>query len=283
MTSVVFPISISAAAGAAAWYGRRVWLRTQIRRRLAKAETRQAQPRETVRRPFARRYSAIPWIIGLVTLLFLVAGLRCPVNIAFGISVVIGFLASQTDAWVVEIRRSRIEAQLADTIDILIATVKAGASLQSALETAARDAKKPLRPELEEMVARLRLGDAPADAFELLRQRVPMETFRLFATTLTVNWEVGGALAETLSSVGRTIRDRLTTARQIRTLSTQGRVTTISVLAVTYFLGAMMLQAEPNRMMNFLTSTTGQWLVTLALVLQGIGIAMVSHMSRPKV
>ncbi len=57
--------------------------------------------------------------------------------------------------------------------------------------------------ELQEMVARLRLGDAPLDVFDLLQQRVPIETFRLFCTTLSVNWEVGGGLAHTLASIGQ--------------------------------------------------------------------------------
>mgnify|MGYP003313527534 FL=1 len=110
-----------------------------------------------------------------------------------------------------------------------------------------------------------------------------METFRLFCTTLTVNWEVGGGLAQTLASVGRTIRDRMAIARQIRTLSTQGRITTISVLSVTYFLAAMMWQSDPDRMLGFLSTSVGQMLVTAVLVLQGIGIAMVAKISRPKV
>jgi len=279
MISVAVPLSVGAAA---VWYGRHVWLKNQVQRRLV-GEARRTNERKATRRPFARKHPVLPWIIACLSLSILVMGLSCPVKVAVAISIVIGLLVVQIDVWIVEVRRARIESQLADTIDVLIATVKAGASLQVALEAAATDTKAPLRPELEEMVARLRLGDAPADAFNLLRQRVPVETFRLFSTTLTVNWEVGGALAETLSSVGRTIRDRLATTRQIRTLSTQGRLTSMSVLAVTYFLGAMMLQAEPNRVMNFLTSAVGEWLVTVALVLQGVGIALVSRMSRPRV
>ena len=75
----------------------------------------------------------------------------------------------------------------------------------------------------------------------------------------------------------------MTIARQIRTLSTQGRITTLAVLSITYFLGAMMWQSDPPRMIGFLTSPEGQWLVTGALLLQGIGIAMVAKLSRPKV
>ncbi|MCG8651845.1 MAG: type II secretion system F family protein, partial [Pirellulales bacterium] len=175
------------------------------------------------------------------------------------------------------------ETQLADTIDILVASVQAGSSLQSALDQAAANTSRPLRGELEELVARLRLGDQPGDVFELLRQRVRLETFRLFSTTLTVNWQVGGGLSETLAAVGQTIRGRLTIARQIRALSAQGRITTLSVLAVTWFLAAMMWQSDPARFEGFLGSALGSWLVSGALAMQGVGILMVARISRPKV
>jgi tight adherence protein B len=166
---------------------------------------------------------------------------------------------------------------------MLVASVQAGASLQSAMEIVSNDIGQPLERELQEMVARLRLGDAPQAVFNLLQQRVPIETFRLFCTTLSVNWEVGGGLANTLASIGQTIRDRMAIARQIRTLSTQGRITTLAVLSITYFLFAMMWQSDPSRMLGFLSTSVGQGLVTAALLAQGIGIAMVAKISRPKV
>ena len=282
MNAYVFPIGLTAAVGGVLWYWRHTWVRDQIRQRLlAGSETEAAVP-ET-ERAFARRHHILPWVCGVILAALLILAFSWPTNISVALGIVAALLLMQVDAWIYEIRLGRIEAQLADCIDMLVASVQAGSSLQSALEIASNDSGQPLQGELQEMVARLRLGDAPTDVFELLEQRVPAETFRLFCTTLTVNWEVGGGLANTLASIGQTIRDRMTIARQIRTLSTQGRITTLAVLSITYFLGAMMWQSDPPRMIGFLTSLPGQWLVTGALLLQGIGIAMVAKLSRPKV
>ena len=282
MNGYVLPLSLSAAVGAVLWYWRHTWVRDQIRNRL-ESEADINDDIGVVEQPFARRHHLLPWIAGILVASGLMLGLRCPTNIAVAVGIVVSLLLTQVDAWILEIRQSRIEAQLADCIDVLVASVQAGASLQSALEAASNDMQQPLQRELQEMVARLRLGDEPVDVFELLRQRVPVESFRLFCTTLSVNWEVGGGLAMTLASIGRTIRDRMIIARQIRTLSTQGRITTLAVLSITYFLAAMMWQSEPGRMYGFLSTVAGQWLVTLALLLQGIGIALVAKLSRPKV
>ncbi|MBM82791.1 MAG: pilus assembly protein TadB [Planctomycetaceae bacterium] len=282
MNSIVWPMGLSAAVGLVAWHWRRAWLRDQVRQRLqTQSEAEETLPR--LERPFAGRHYIWPVVAGVLSSTALITGLSCPANIAVGIGLVVLLLLTQIDAWILEWRLSRIERQLADCIDILVASVQAGASLQAALDSAANECSQPLKREFEEMVARLRLGDAPPDVFELLMKRVPAESFRLFCTTVTVNWEAGGALASTLAAIGETIRDRMQIARQVRTLSTQGRITTMSVLGVTYFLAAMMWQSDPLRMEGFLSTSVGQWLTTAALVLQGVGIAMVSKISRPKV
>jgi len=45
----------------------------------------------------------------------------------------------------------------------------------------------------------------------------------------------------------------------------------------------MMWQADGARFVNFVTSVVGSWLVAVSLFLQGIGIALVSRISRPTV
>ena len=225
----------------------------------------------------------MPWILVIPVVLMLNWYWTCPWNLAIGVGFVLGLVGMEIDAWFYQWRLSRIEAQLAEAIDVLVASVGAGSSLQASLLQASEFSPLPLRTELAEIVARLRLGDSPPDVFGLLQQRVPTETFRLFSTTLTVNWQVGGELSETLAAIGSTIRGRLAIARQLRTLSTQGTLTTLAVLGVTWFMAAMMWQADPPRFLSFLFSTVGSWVVAASLFLEGIGIALVSRLSRPKI
>lgn len=283
MNSVLFPTGLLAAALGIGYYWYESWRREQVRLRLAEGEQAAEEEIEFAAQPFARRHWWIALVIATAMVVALIFALQCPIPIACGVGLVVALLGIEADAWILEWRQSRIESQLADTIDVLVASVGAGSSLQSALAQAAEYAPMPIKRELDEMVARLRLGDSPPDVFSELSERVPMETFRLFATTLSVNWEAGGSLGETLAAIGHTIRDRLIIARQIRALSVQGRLTTMVVLGVTWFMAAMMWQSDPPRFVRFLVSPTGVWLIAFALALQGVGIAMVSKISRPKV
>ena len=283
MIGQIIPIGgLIAAVCGLAYYWFHVAQRDRIIRRLQDAEE-PGDASDASERPFASRVPWLPWCLAVPLTLLLLWFFNWPINIALGVAFVFAFVGMELDAWIYQWRLSRIEAQLADAIDVLVASVGAGSSLQSALRQAAEFSQMPLRGEFAEMVARLRLGDSPPDVFDLMSQRVPTEVFRLFSTTLTVNWQVGGELAGTLAAIGTTIRDRLTIARQLRTLSTQGTLTTLTVLAVIWFMAAMMWQADPPRFTAFVVSPVGSWLVAGCLLLQGIGVALVSRISRPRI
>lgn len=262
------------------WY--RAAQREAVRQRLKSSDLEEVL-RSTQNRPFSRRHPIVPWLIALPLGILLIWLWSWPINITVGLVLVAAFIGIEIDAWIHQWRLARMEAQLAEVIDILVASVSAGASIQTSLAQAAEFAPRPIRGEFAELVARMRLGDSPNDAFVILQQRLPTEVFRLFATTLTVNWRVGGELSGTLASIGGAVRDRLAIARQLRTLSTQGTLTTVVVLGIVWFMAGMMWQSDPRRFANFVQSDMGSWLIAVCLGLQGIGVALVSRIIRPKI
>ncbi len=231
---------------------------------------------------FARRHYVLPWIVAVAVAVILIVMVGLPPLYAVAFAVIVGLLGGQVDGMLLARKQDRIEVQLADAIDLIVSALGVGATLQSALENALRDMRSPLRPELEDVVVRWRYGDEPAVVLGSLAHRVPLETFRLFATSLAVNHEVGGSLVQTLASVGRTIRNRIEITRRLRALTMQGRVSVAAILIVTYGLAAIMWRNEPDRMAGFLLSTVGQWLVAIAMVLQGLGIVWIAALCRPK-
>lgn len=238
-------------------------------------------PDENVRR-FARRHYLLPWLAaaaGFAALRYL-AGV--PPSFAVALSLVVGLFGVQLDALWMARKHNRIESQLADAIDLMVSALKVGATLQSAMESALRNARPPFRGQLDEVLARIRFGDVPQSVLMALAQRVPLETFRLFAVTLAVHWEVGGSLTQTLASVGRTIRDRIEVSRRLRALTMQSRASMAAIVLVTYFIAALMWRADPPRMADFLASTAGQTLVSLALVMQAVGMVWISAISKPR-
>ncbi|MEO1617349.1 MAG: type II secretion system F family protein [Planctomycetota bacterium] len=234
-------------------------------------------------RPFIRRNHWIPVIVGVVTFLicFFLVGLKWPYCLTTGVWGWV--IALQIDQFRVAQAHAKIEAQLSRTIDFLVAAIRAGAALPLAMNQVTEEMKSPLYEQFSEINTRIRLGDKPSIAMRRLVQRVPLETFNLFATAIAVHWEVGGSLAEPLSSVGRTIRDRIQISRRIAGASIQAKLSTLAIMIVTYLILIMMYVNDPEIVGGFFSTIGGQALVSVTFILQAVGVLVIGHLSKLRV
>jgi Flp pilus assembly protein TadB len=271
--------------GLIASYWRKARIREQARQRMehaaAASEASEAAPIPRAR-SYLVRYRFVPWMLSLFAagLLYFAFDWAPPFVIA--VSLIVGLLADRLESYLAERRTARIETQLADAIDLMVAALRAGAGVADALENAMRETRSPLLPQLEEVVGRIRYGDDPRAVYHGLTQRVPLETFLLFASALSVQAETGGSLAPTLASVGRTIRDRIEIARRIRSNSAQSEVSTLAVFLLTYFIAVLVWRGNPEQMHEFLATKIGQWAVAGTILLQAVGLVWMSVISRMK-
>jgi tight adherence protein B len=274
--------ALVAGLGIVIYLWRRIHILEVTRARLRDAESPAAAAQVGRDRPFVRPQWLLPWLLAVLVgaALYYFAHFASVFAVTFAI--VAGLLATQWEVQRVVRARLRIEEQLADALALMVAALYAGAGAVSALEASVREARRPLRPQLDELLGRIRLGDDAQTALRALEARVPLETFRLFASALSVHWETGGSLTRTLATVGRVIRDRIEVNRRIRTLTSQARTSTMAVLLVTYFIALVIWRNDPARMREFLATMVGQVLAAAAIGLQAVGLVWASALSRMK-
>lgn len=203
-----------------------------------------------------------------------------PVQVAIALGALLGVLTYLAEDYVASQRATTIETQLAAAIDLMVGSLRAGASLLAAFEAALQESDRPLRPYLQEVAGRIRLGDDPRAAVGDLQVYVPLETFRLFATSLAIHWEVGGSLATTLSTVGRTVRDRLELSRRVRAQGVESNASVAVVLMIAYVLAFLMWRTNPDRLQAFVATGIGTTMVAGVIALQAVGLVWMSRLSR---
>ncbi|HEY3161779.1 MAG TPA: type II secretion system F family protein [Vicinamibacterales bacterium] len=242
-------------------------------------ETSAAAPARTIK-AFPPRHRVAAYAAGVVAgaVLWAVAGV--PLAIAVAAGILVGVLAHLVEEHVGGQKTDAIEAQLAAAIYLMVGSLRAGASLLAAFESALEEVGPPLRPYFQEVAGRIRLGDDPRGAVSALQVHVPIETFRLFATSLAVHWEVGGSLATTLSSVGQTVRDRIELSRRVRAQAVEAQASVAVVLVMAYVLGFLMWRTNPDRLEAFIGTSIGTSLVAAVIVLQAVGLMWMSRLNR---
>ena len=265
------------------WYGHR--MRRLADERLASmsgsidvGETRD-EPRRTIR-AFPERYRMAAPASGIVAGggLWLLTGM--PIEVAAAVGLLFGVFAHLVEDFLAAQKAEAIEAQLAAAIYLMVGSLRAGASLLAAFESALEEVGPPLRPYFQEVAGRIRLGDDPRSAVSDLQRSVPLETFRLFATSLAVHWEVGGSLATTLSTVGQTVRDRIELSRRVRAQGVESQASVAVVLAIAYVLAFLMWRTNPDRLEAFVQTGIGTAIVAGVITLQAIGLVWMSRLNR---
>jgi Flp pilus assembly protein TadB len=266
--------------GIAAWRVGRIRSRATERLEvLDPAEDPENQQEWLPQSPFVQRHRLIPWLLGALAGGVLLVGIGLRPIYALAACAILGVLATIVDKIRVERANSRIEAQLADAIDLMVGALRAGAGLLDAFEAATQESPSPLKAQLLELTGKIRLGDDAKRVLRELTERVPLEAFRLFVLTLTVNWDVGGSLAPGLTTVGKTIRDRIDLGRRVQAQTTQSRVSVMAILGVSYFVGVLMWRADPHRMQEFLATEFGSNAIGAALILQAVGLFWINRLS----
>ncbi|MEM7810815.1 MAG: type II secretion system F family protein [Planctomycetota bacterium] len=264
-----------------------VWLRLRDERLAAERLTDDAvsaddAPAPRRARRLFRRYRWIGPLAGIAAGFAVWAATGLAVVIAVAAGLVTALLTSQFLDFLYQRRLARLEADLADAIDLMVGSLGAGVGATAAIDAAARETRGTLKALLTDLLNRIRLGDAPREVFEDLNDRVPRETFLLFSSTLAIHWEVGGSLAPILASVGRTIRDRIEVGRRIRTNTTQARLSVVAVIALTYFIAFVVGRSNPEQMEAFLFSETAAWFIAGSLLLQALGVFWMSRLATPR-
>jgi tight adherence protein B len=167
---------------------------------------------------------------------------------AFGIllGLVLALVGFQAPAIYVGIkgnmRRKKFVNQLGDTITLMANSLRAGYSLLQTMELVSRETKDPIATEFSRVVREVGLGISTEEAMQNMLRRVPSEDLDLLVTAINIQHEVGGNLAQILSTIGHTIRERVRIQGEVRVLTAQvqlsGYIITAMPVALAAFIGA---------------------------------------------
>lgn len=172
-------------------------------------------------------------------------------------------------------RLKTFESQLPDALLMVSGAMRAGASLNVALESMIKEQKPPLAQEFELMMREQRLGVDFDTALVNIEKRNPIQDFSLVVAGMRISREVGGNLAEIMESLATTLREKATMEGKIRSLTAQGKMQGIIMSSLPLLLMAILNVLEPKAMGAMFTTLIGWATLTVILVMVGIGYAFI--------
>ncbi|MBE6391947.1 MAG: hypothetical protein E7042_07105 [Lentisphaerae bacterium] len=166
-------------------------------------------------------------------------------------------------------RLNKFSTQLEDALNMISGALKAGFSINQALEEVADQDIHPLSVEFRLLTQEIRLGVTLEQALENMSRRIESEDFELVAVAISTARKTGGELTSTLSRVAALIRERVRIAQKVRALTAMGRMQAIMIGLMPFLLLLGMYHVSPHLIRTFFSTPIG--LISLiAVVLMDI-------------
>jgi tight adherence protein B len=207
-------------------------------------------------------YAAAVVLVGLMALIgapSLPVGIMAALILAAAPLVVLNQMKKQ--------RLKAFEAQLPDTLNLLAGSLRAGYSFLQGVEAVAQETSDPMARELRRVIAEARLGRPLEEALQDVATRMQSLDFDWAVMAIRIQREVGGNLAELLSTVADTMVQRSRIRGEVRTLTAEGRLSAVIMGLLPLGIGGFMFISAPEYIGTLFSSVVG-W-----AMIAGAGIA----------
>jgi tight adherence protein B len=145
-------------------------------------------------------------------------------------------------------RNRAFSDQLADTLSMLVSSLRGGFSLLQGIKHVARESPNPTKSELERVIQEIQLGISINDALDHLVKRMESDDLDLIVTAIKINTRVGGNLAGILERISTTIRERSTLRREVRVITSMQRLSGYVVGLLPLGLALVIFAINPTYM-----------------------------------
>ncbi|MFA5882610.1 MAG: type II secretion system F family protein [Acidimicrobiia bacterium] len=278
----------AAAGGTAAVLGRRAWREpSRARLRAARVRSRWRLP-VAVRRPLGRalhdaQLAVTPEdAVGMAITAVLVAGLLAAAfSVALAPVAALGVAVAGPVGLVLARGRGqrRFVAALPAFVELMSARLRSGHTVATALADAGARSDV-VAPDVRGLLQRMELGEPLSGALAWWAEERRLDPVRAVAGSLAVATETGGAAADALEGLARSLRDQLGARAEAASLSAQARLSAFVVglapIAYVVFASAV----DPHAASALVTSTTGRLCLVLGLALDALGALWMRRIAR---
>jgi tight adherence protein B len=180
-------------------------------------------------------------------------------------------------------RMARIEEQVPDAIDTMTRALRAGHPFNATLRMIAEDLDDPIAGEFDLTFGDINYGNDLRRAMLGLLSRVPSVTMMALVTSVLVQKETGGNLAEILQQISAVVRGRFKFHRKVKTLSAEGRMSAWVLALVPLILFGVISITTPDYLPMLVEDPRGQKMIIYGTISAVLGILWIRKILRIEV
>jgi tight adherence protein B len=139
-------------------------------------------------------------------------------------------------------RQETFLGQLPAAFELMARVLRSGHSVPQALQAVIESSEQPIAGAFADCQKQLNLGLRPELSFQDLARRTGLVEMRIFVMALLLQRQVGGNLSDVLERLAMLVRARLRLRARVRTLTAEGRLQGLMLLALPVLMfGALLV------------------------------------------
>lgn len=179
-------------------------------------------------------------------------------------------------------RIQKMSEQLPDALMLMVSALKSGLGTQQSLAWVANEGAEPLSVEFGRLSSDIQLGLSLEEALLRLQTRLGSTDGEMLAAALLVQRQTGGNLSEVLLNLHQTVRDRQAVQGQVRTLTSQGKLTGVILTLLPFGVGLALYLMNRAYLTPLVTDPRGQSALgacAIMMTMAALWIRRISHIT----
>ncbi|MEC4679689.1 MAG: type II secretion system F family protein [Nitrospirota bacterium] len=175
------------------------------------------------------------------------------------------------------------QRQLPDALDLVARALRAGHAFAVGMKMVGDEFPDPIGPEFNRAVEEISFGIEVPEALMNLSTRIECVDLRFFITSIIVQRETGGNLAEILEGISFLIRQRFELLGRVQALTVEGRLSAIVLFLLPFGIGVLLWYLSPSYMGLLWTDPLGQQMMMIVGTMMCTGAVIMKKMVAIKV
>lgn len=168
-------------------------------------------------------------------------------------------------------RFAKFAKQLPDALELVARALRSGHSLAAGMHVVVQEVPAPISTEFGIVFESQNLGIPIEQALKEMTRRMPNMDLKFFVTSVAIQRQTGGDLAEILDKIGHIVRERFKILGQVQALTGEGRISGVVLMGLPIALFFAVYYLNRDYVMLLFTDPLGKQMIAVAIVLQILG------------
>jgi tight adherence protein B len=167
-----------------------------------------------------------------------------------------------------------------DAIDLIIRGLRSGLPVSESLVLVSTEVPEPVGGVFTTVSHTMKLGVSLEKALQEMARKLDMTEFNFFTTSIVLQRETGGNLAEILNNLSEVLRGRYIMRMKIKAISSEARAASYIISALPFFVILAVSFLSPTYLVPLYTDPRGKVCATVATSMLTFGLWIMNRMTK---